>query len=452
MIRRSQLMAAMLIAATSWTAHLGAQPASVADRGGRDALRRQIERRFDPLPLRDGVNLRPKTPMRGVRSIEITGGTIAVDGTAVTGAELRQRIGDDADLVIQLSYLDVDAQRVLFGATPSAGTPAPDAPPPVPAVAPPVQPDRSSPRNRSDRFSRRGNDRVRFGESVTIGPGEIVDGDVAVIGGSAHIEGTVRGDVVAVGGNIDIGPRAIVEGDVTVVGGSVHRADGARIDGNVKDVSFGRAFQDSFKPSNWSRRWSMGNVSPTFAFIATITRVVVTSLLAALVVLLAGTQVDRIGLRAAAEPIKAGVIGFLAQLLFLPLLIVTVLVLVVTVFGIPLLVLIPFLVLGLALIALVGFTSVARLLGQRVGERLGWTNPSPYFTTVAGIAAIVSPLLLARLALVAGGTGVSALWHVLAFCGLFVEYLAWTVGFGAVALARFGKSPLFTSNPQRVDS
>ena len=52
---------------------------------------RSVERRSDVPLLRDGVALHPKTPMPGVRSVEITGGTIAIDGQPATGAELVQQ-------------------------------------------------------------------------------------------------------------------------------------------------------------------------------------------------------------------------------------------------------------------------------------------------------------------------------------------------------------------------
>jgi hypothetical protein len=116
-------------------------------------------------------------------------------------------------------------------------------------------------------------------------------------------------------------------------------------------------------------------------------------------------------------------------------------VLVVTIVGIPLLVLIPFIILGLGVVGLVGFTAVAQQLGAHIGRRLGWTNASSYLTAFAGVVTLLLPVLLARLALLAGGTGIALLWHGLAAVGLFVEYLAWTVGFGAVALVRFGKRP-----------
>ena len=67
------------------------------------ALKQEIERRFDVLPLHDGLALRPKSGARGFRSIELTDGTIAVDGVPVTGAELRDKVGSEADAIIRLS-------------------------------------------------------------------------------------------------------------------------------------------------------------------------------------------------------------------------------------------------------------------------------------------------------------------------------------------------------------
>ena len=79
--------------------------ASFAQEGRDEGLKRAVERRFDVLPLRDGLALHPKVPIAGVRSIEVTGGTIAIDGQPTTGAELRTKLGAEADQVLQLSYL-----------------------------------------------------------------------------------------------------------------------------------------------------------------------------------------------------------------------------------------------------------------------------------------------------------------------------------------------------------
>ena len=89
-----------------------------------DELRRQVDRRFDVLVVRDGLALRPRAPSRGARTIEVRGGEIVLDGAPATGAELRDRLGADADLVIQLSYLEAAEQRKLFGEAAGCGRPA----------------------------------------------------------------------------------------------------------------------------------------------------------------------------------------------------------------------------------------------------------------------------------------------------------------------------------------
>jgi hypothetical protein len=83
MIRRQTVGVALVLACLAG-GYGGAQTARTAP----EELRRQVERRFDVLTVREGVVLRPKTPIRGVRAIEVSGGEIAIDGTPATGGEL----------------------------------------------------------------------------------------------------------------------------------------------------------------------------------------------------------------------------------------------------------------------------------------------------------------------------------------------------------------------------
>ena len=122
-----------------------------------------------------------------------------------------------------------------------------------------------------------------------------------------------------------------------------------------------------------------------------------------------------------------------------PWLVITILVLVVTIIGIPLLVLIPFALLALAVIGLVGFTAVASNLGRLVRQRFDWSDRNPYVTVVTGIVLLISPVLIARL-IGLGGVLLFPITGTLAFLGFLAEYVAWTVGFGAVALLRFARS------------
>jgi hypothetical protein len=182
--------------------------------------------------------------------------------------------------------------------------------------------------------------------------------------------------------------------------------------------------------------WAGSIFGAAFSLVATVGRLAVVCLLAALVILIGQQYVESVSVRAAAEPLKAGAIGLLAQILFIPVLVITCVVLVLTIVGIPLLLLIPFLILGLVIVALVGFTAVGFQVGTLVNARFGWVR-GPYATTVIGILVVASPLVLARIVGL-GGVLASPIAAVLVAIGVIVEYLAWTVGFGAVALARFG--------------
>ena len=72
------------------------------------------------LQVRDGLVLTPRREVRGLQSIEIREGLIAVDGTPTTGAQLRERLGADADLVLQVSYLSPDGAGRMGCAAASA--------------------------------------------------------------------------------------------------------------------------------------------------------------------------------------------------------------------------------------------------------------------------------------------------------------------------------------------
>lgn len=61
---------------------------------------------------------------------------------------------------------------------------------------------------------------THFG-SVVVEPGQIVKGDLTVIGGDATIAGVVDGDVDVIGGNIYERPGAMITGQANAIGGDV---------------------------------------------------------------------------------------------------------------------------------------------------------------------------------------------------------------------------------------
>jgi hypothetical protein len=177
-----------------------------------------------------------------------------------------------------------------------------------------------------------------------------------------------------------------------------------------------------------------------FALMGTLMRVLVLCLLSSIVLFVGREYVERVGARAAAEPLKAGAVGLLAQLLFGPLLVLTIVVFVVTIVGIPLLLLVPFAMLAFGGVLLLGFTAVAYHLGRLANARLAWHHDNTYLTAVTGILMLVSPVLIARVLGLADWL-LFPLTGTLVFLGLVAEYLAWTVGFGAVALLKFERAP-----------
>ena len=276
---------------------------------------------------------------------------------------------------------------------------------------------------------------VAVGGSVTV-DGE-VQGDAVAVGGSARINGRVTGNAVAVGGTVHLGPGSEVEGDVTSVGGKVERDPTAKVGGQVSEVAFGSAFHLGMLHDLDIDDDDDDHLSPLRRVSEMAWRavaLVIFGLLNCLVLLLARTPVERVGLKVAQEPWRAGLVGLLSQVLFVPLLIVTVVVLAVSIIGIPLLVLVPFALVALVLFGFLGYTSVAYRLGMWGEQRFGWRSSSAYWTLLVGVGLIQIWTFVACLF---DWGPLKIVSVVLMIIGFLVQYLAWTIGFGGVLLTRF---------------
>ena len=113
-------------------------------------------------------------------------------------------------------------------------------------------------------------------------------------------------------------------------------------------------------------------------------RLIFLAVIGCVVVFAARGTVERVALRSAAEPLKAGLIGVLAQILFIPLLVLTILFLVVSIIGIPLLTLLPFALIAAFLAMIVGFTGAIQGLGG--GLARGWGAETSRSTGAYGSA------------------------------------------------------------------
>jgi hypothetical protein len=151
-----------------------------------------------------------------------------------------------------------------------------------------------------------------------------------------------------------------VRGDVTSVGGRIDQSPGATINGGIHEVRMDRRTFTSTRPvlrplaawnpfTGWFKLF--GTAAPRAGHAV-----------AMLVALVAARPSSGLA-RALQEPWLSGH-GPLAQLLFVPVLVLTVVILAVSLIGIPLLVLVPFGVIAFLLAVLIGFTGVALRLGR----------------------------------------------------------------------------------------
>lgn len=446
---------ALLLVALSLTAASAARGGQLTDDEQR-ALRDRIQERYDVVPLSDGVALRPKTRSKDVRLIEITDGSIVINGTTVTGRELRERLGDDADAILRLSYLSTEKSRALFEKPPEPVEPSP--------TDVERMPEFGADEPRRNRSSR---DRVRVFGNLTVDRDEEINGDVVAVFGSVKVDGVVRQEVVSVFGSVELGPEAVVGGDVVAVGGRVRRAETARTRSGVTEISLGEIsigdpdFRMHVPP--WFRGfggpfyWLGGDFGAVPRLVGSIMRFGLILLVAGIALLIARPAVEGAAQRVSNEPLKATLVGLSAQLLIIPVLVLTAILLVVTIIGIPLIALLPFVVLFLVLLAIVGFTGTASAIGSWLLRRTGTTAP-PFMEVTVGVLVLLSPLLLGRILAVAGWT-LSPIAIMLVSLGFIVELLAWSSGFGAAlsnsyarwrarrAIRRNGSTPTVTPTP-----
>jgi hypothetical protein len=450
-IGRSRLvgmaLAVVVGLSVAWTA--AAQPASSTVRSDQDRIQSSVEQRFQVVPLRQGLMLVPKEAGASYRSIEITGdGGVLIDGTPVTGRELRGRLPADAELVMQVSLMSDEMRRAVFSGgrgdksrTPAAETEAPVRGAPDRVERPSTGGDDEG-WTEIDRVARRGGARVRVGGGVEVKEGDVAGDAVVAILGSVRVEGRVEGDVVAVAGGVYLGPHAYVRGDVVAVGGAIERAPGARVFGELNEVRIGFPAIGPWVRLHPLRDWSWFGRQRLFGepemLFASVMRMTVLGLLAAMFVAISTKSVRRITSAVEAEPWRAGFAGLAAQIFFIPVFVLTVLLLAVSIIGIPLLLLVPFaLLLGVCALV-IGFAATSCAVGRAVGRWAGNRTLSPLAALVVGLAVVWALTFLARLGGLMGGP-VRAVFSIVLAAGVIIEYVVWTIGLGGVLLTRFGR-------------
>jgi hypothetical protein len=307
--------------------------------------------------------------------------------------------------------------------------------------------------------------------------------DVVVYGGNLTVRGRVTGDAAVFGGNLVLADGGEVLGDAIVAGGQLVE-EGGRVAGEMRVLDDARALardgaaagaaaaaterssardisrevREAVREAqrearaeqraprqerSWFDRFRRGLAS----LLSTLALAVVLGGAGAALVFYGRPYLETVSDTVRASAMRAGAVGLAASFLAVPGLIVLIVVLVVTIVGIPLLVAVPLYPLAFIVATVFGLLGVAHAIGERTAEQrresfdLRYRNSFAYLFT--GLAMFFAPWLAADLLGMVPFLGFVS-WVLRAVMVLAVLVAAW-IGLGAVILSRAGTRRTFAA-------
>jgi hypothetical protein len=334
------------------------------------------------------------------------------------------------------------AAGLLAGGPPRAGAQDTLAPPAAMTAEAPATAEARS----GDRIAIRG---------TTVARGQVVDGDVVSLVGDVRVEGEVMGDVTVGKGDLVLASGAVIHGNAVVTGGRLLN-EGGRVYGEMRvsdePVSEDAAARQAAREArhhggpaaavriNHGRSWLGAFGEGVEGIFSTLALGLILAGLGAALVFYARPQLERMSHVVRTDTLRAGAIGVAAAVLGIPVWILGGLTLLLTIIGIPLLLLwVPFFWPVVIAACVYGGLAVAHALGERTAEKSGSfeaRHRNAYTYVFTGVVLLLAPMLAAHLL---------QLTVVLAWAGNLLEgvaavlmWLAGVVGFGAAVLTRGG--------------
>lgn len=159
---------------------------------------------------------------------------------------------------------------------------------------------------------------------------------------------------------------------------------------------------------------------------------------------------------ARAAPVRAGAVGLAASFLILPAFILGMIVLAISIVGIPLLLVwIPFFPVAVALAALFGYLGISHATGEALAERRFdggelYRRANSYYYVLTGAGLLLALFIAANIVHMAG-PWLGFLKGLLQFIAIVVTWASFTIGFGAVLISRAGTRPAAASGASTPD-
>ncbi|MDT8340221.1 MAG: polymer-forming cytoskeletal protein [Longimicrobiales bacterium] len=302
--------------------------------------------------------------------------------------------------------------------------------------------------------------RVVVDETVSVAAGSEMDASVLVVEGTLRVDGTVRGDVVAVESRVELSPGARIAGSLRLVESTLV-GDADAVEGGVTRVDVRAASRDAAAGlreeilrevrSDLTRerdrgRRATGPVRRVFRglgeIFSTLVNVLVLGLLGAAFFHFAGPRMETVAETARASTGRAALVGLSGAALTIPAFILGIVGLAVTIVGIPALLLwIPLFPAAVLVAVLMGYLAVARNLGIWLERQhfpyTEWIRLSNPVTLVfGGLLALTAPFVAGHVLGLVGFLGFLA--ALLKVSGMILTLFAGAVGLGAVLLTRGG--------------
>jgi cytoskeletal protein CcmA (bactofilin family) len=263
---------------------------------------------------------------------------------------------------------------------------------------------------------------VRMFSDALVPAGERVTGDVVTLFGSADVEGEVTGSVVAVFGSVRLLPGAVVDGDAVSVGGGLDQADGSSVGGQVVSIGL------------FPFKWGMWGFPGLPVMLGCIVVGWLTSLLVGWIFALLFPQ--RL-VRVAATASRRTAASFFLGLISFPGSLLAVVLLAVTVIGLPLAFLLP---LAFGIMVYAGQLAATYVLGCKLVRRPLASGSGLLLPMVAGLSFVGAFFVIgAVLGTSDGVIRVASLFFVL--LGTLLVFGLSCIGAGAFLMSRFGREP-----------
>ncbi len=302
-------------------------------------------------------------------------------------------------------------------------------------------------------------------EDATVDEDSEIRGALFVMNGDATVAGEVPGDVVVVEGTLRIENDARIGGDVRVIDGQLER-DGGTVAGAIRTVAVGAeagrtadAATDEDAERRPPSRQAEARARP-FRYVTSglnglfrdVFWLAVLLAVGVAVVHFAGERLQNAADAVRAAPGRAALVGMAGGFLLLPVWVLGILVLLVSIIGIPLLIAwLPLFPLAALLAHGMGYLAVASVVGEWLVRKgipaLDRFRPSnQVHALTVGLAALALPSAFSHVAEMGGPALGSFLNGLFTLVAVAFAIIALTLGFGAVLLTGAGR----TSDPGEV--